>query len=666
MSLSVSARSDQGSHYLYGIDGLRAIAVLAVIVFHFQPGVLPGGFTGVDVFFLISGYVVSKSLVGMAQISFGKLLIKFYAKRLLRLYPALSVMLLCTALLQMLFVPASWLSSASLNTGMAAFFGLSNISLVWSSDGYFSPRVEFNPFAHTWSLAAEEQFYLLFPALLFPWITVSGRHGLIFRLARLVLPTLLFVSLFFSWKQSLSHPDQAYYLLPSRFWELASGAVLFLLHCHKKLLPTDTMQAESCIFGGLILITIGFIFADARAFPLPWAILPVCGAALIICGVASQPANTTIGYALFASRMMCYFGKLSYSLYLWHWPVIVFLRWTVGVTTQYVLLCAAIATLLASVFSYHVLEVLLRRRVEATVKSESHHLFAGGVAIVACAVLAFGIIKAQPYLSLSVTRDSSTWYPYPEQEVEKVQQADNGLSQRKLYVLGDSHAGAYRKMLSLLSSSQGVVVTEFSQAGCAIAGLIEPLKPGCEIFAHESVASILSQSAPGDIVFLASLRMQRMGDQWAVFNSDEMAHKNNSKSAGYVQVQALQQASQLIEILQKAGLVVIFDAPKPVFPSPPFRCADWFNHSNPICNGGLSVMRSVLLNRRQPVMQSLARLQLEHPGLVVWDSFPILCPSEICYAYDGNKPLFFDGDHLSGHGNRVLYPAFLSLLRTLS
>jgi len=664
MSLSDLPRADHDSHYLHGIDVLRAIAVLAVIVFHLKASALPGGFTGVDVFFLISGYVVSKSLIGMTQLSFGEMLQKFYVRRLFRLYPALLVMLLCTVLLQMLFVPASWLSSASLNTGLAAFFGLSNVALIWSNDGYFSPRVEFNPFAHTWSLAVEEQFYLLFPALLFPWIRSSDRHKLISQFARLFLPILLVLSLLFSWKQSLSAPAHAYYLLPSRFWELASGAALFLFHRHQRLLPNTSRQVDFCIWSGLTLVAIGLVFADANAFPFPWAVLPVCGAALAICGVAGLHDRAT-GNILFSNKVMRYIGKLSYSLYLWHWPVIVLLRWTVGVANQYIIVCAAIAILFVSMSSYHFLEIPLRKRIGATVKSESRYLLCGGIAIVACAALAFGIAKAQPYFSLSLTRDSGNWYPYPEQVVGKVRGVNSVLSQRRLYVLGDSHTGAYRKMLSMLSLKQGMAITEFSQAGCAIAGLIEPIKPECEDFTRRSVMHILSQSVPGDVVFLASLRMHRMGDQWAVFDSDEMARKIYSKSARYAQEQAVQEASQLIKSLQGAGLVVIIDAPKPIFPSPPFRCADWFNKNNPICSGGLSVPSRVLLNRRQSVMQSLVTLQQAHPGLVVWDPFPILCPGNVCYAYDGNKPLFFDGDHLSGHGNRVLYPAFLGLLQAL-
>lgn len=666
MFFIATSQSHQSYRYLHGVDGLRAIAVFAVILFHLQAAALPGGFTGVDVFFLISGYVVSKSLAGMSQSSFWLFLRKFYVNRVFRLYPALIGMLVIVTLLQVLFIPASWLSSASANAGVAAFFGLSNFALVWSSDGYFSPRVEFNPFTHTWSLAVEEQFYLLFPALFFPWIQPLSRNGLFSLAARLALPLLLFFSFLLCWRQTQSHPDQAYYLLPSRFWELASGAILFLLHRRQKLLPVSTLQIESCIWGGLILIALGFYFSDAQAFPFPWALVPVFGAALVISGVAAPQSNKTIGCRLLAGRLICYFGRLSYSLYLWHWPIIVLLRWTVGVENLYFLLGAAIATLIAGALSYHFLEVPLRRRVEIVVKSEAQRLFFGGVAILGFAVLALGIVKAQPYLSMSVTRNVNEWYPYAEEVKSEVRLAGNPLSQHRLYVLGDSHTGAYSKLLSLLSINHGIRVEKFSQAGCAIAGLIKPLAPECVDFARKSVEHILSQSVPGDVVLLASLRVNRLGDQWAAFDSSEIAAKQYGTKARYEQIQAVQEASQLIGRLQKAGLFIIIDAPKPIFASPPFRCADWFNRNNPICDGGLSISRSVLLDHRQPTMLSLAKLQKQYPDLIVWDPFPILCPGEICYAYDGETPLFFDGDHLSGHGNRVLYPALLAQLQALS
>lgn len=653
--------------YLPGIDGLRAIAVLAVILFHLHAPALPGGFSGVDVFFVISGYVVSKSLAATAKQGGLAFLTGFYARRLLRLYPALVAMLLGVTVLQTLFVPASWLSSASAHTGLAAFFGLSNLALLWFNDGYFSPRIEFNPFAHTWSLAVEEQFYLLFPALFLLWQRGESRRPAVRRGTRMLLPALLVLSVLLCWQQSRGQPQQAYYLLPSRFWELACGALLFRLHHGQQCLPASARQAASCILAGLLLIAAGFGLADPQAFPFPWAMLPVAGSALVICGVATPHAGHNAGQRLLANSGMRYLGRLSYSLYLWHWPLIVLLRWTVGMTSAYHWLLAVAATLLASMLSYHVLECPLRQRLASGSTSDARRVVLGGASVLACAVLALGVSKAQPYLSLSVTRDSSLWYPYPVVAATRTPAAAHSvLQQRRLYVLGDSHTGAYRTLLSLLSEQQGMMVRDFSQAGCAVAGLLTPQTPACTRFVEDSLAQILGQARPGDMVWLASLRVPRLSDQWTAFDAAMVAAQQHSQAAGQARAQAWDEAARHVERLQQAGLVVIIDAPKPVFPAPPFRCADWFNRHNPVCAGGLSLPRSQLLAHRQASMQALAKLQQAYPKLVVWDPFPILCPTQTCHAYDGARPLFFDGDHLSGHGNRVLYPALLQRLQAVA
>lgn len=147
--------------YIPAIDGIRAIAVLAVMVYHLNASWLPGGFAGVDVFFVISGYVVARSLAGRTNEPFGRFLLGFYSRRIRRIVPALLVCLLATTMLTILFIPESWLSSTTSQVGLYAFFGLSNFALVWFQDDYFSPRAEFNPFVHTWSLGVEEQFYSL-------------------------------------------------------------------------------------------------------------------------------------------------------------------------------------------------------------------------------------------------------------------------------------------------------------------------------------------------------------------------------------------------------------------------------------------------------------------------------------------------------------------------
>ncbi len=205
------------------IDGLRALAVLAVVVFHTNATWLPGGFTGVDLFFVVSGFVISQSLASRAQASLGAMLLDFYRRRVLRLLPALLVMLMATFVLSALFIPRAWRNEQFDQTGWAALVGFSNIVLAGQQDDYFSPGAELNPFLHTWTLGVEEQFYLVFPLLFFVWL--RGRER--WPGARWLLPALTMLSLAWAGWQARSAPASAFYLLPARFWELAAGALLY-------------------------------------------------------------------------------------------------------------------------------------------------------------------------------------------------------------------------------------------------------------------------------------------------------------------------------------------------------------------------------------------------------------------------------------------------------
>lgn len=187
----------------------------------------------------------------------------------------------------------------------------------------------------------------------------------------------------------------------------------------------------------------------------------------------------------------------------------------------------------------------------------------------------------------------------------------------------------------------------------------------CVTEVQHKLRQIVSQAQPGDIVFLASLRVLRLSDQFGRFPYEQVIAIRDSAEADAKRQRALEEASALIERLQAQGLQVIIDAPKPVFLAPAFRCADWFNRHNPICKQGLTMPRVELLEHRAAIMRSLKTLQMRFPELHIWDPFPLLCPSKTCLSFDGDQPLFFDADHLSAHGNRVLYPSFVSLVSRL-
>ena len=211
-------------NYRPEIDGLRAFAVLAVIINHFSKDILPGGYLGVDIFFVISGYVITSSLHGRYSQSFRDFISGFYERRIKRLVPALSVFVLIMSIGICLFNPEP---QDSLETGLAALFGLSNFSLLAQSTDYFAYSTELNIFTHTWSLGVEEQFYILFPLLV--WLSGFGQQAKNGSRNLFLLVGSLSIASFIGFIH-LNNNNQpaAYFMMPSRFWEMASGCLIFV------------------------------------------------------------------------------------------------------------------------------------------------------------------------------------------------------------------------------------------------------------------------------------------------------------------------------------------------------------------------------------------------------------------------------------------------------
>jgi peptidoglycan/LPS O-acetylase OafA/YrhL len=658
--------------YIPGIDGLRALAVLAVMLYHLDPRLLPGGFVGVDVFFVISGYVVSGSLARDMAAPPRAFVVGFYARRMRRIVPALVVCLLATTIASVLFVPEAWLSRTIDKTGLYAFFGVSNVALVRLDDGYFSPTAEFNPFTHTWSLAVEEQFYLVFPVLFFVWLRLGRQRTLAGLVAVGLMPLLLVASLAWAWWQTQRDPAAAFYLLPARFWELAAGAMLFQWQAGGRRLPSGGLGKHLCLLLGLLLVGGALIWSRRTAFPFPWALPAVAGALLTMAGLVAAGGGRPLIQRLLEMPVATHVGRMSYSLYLWHWPVYVLMRWTLGLESWWQCSLAVIASFLLAEVSYRFVETPVRRA-RWPRRRAGWQMAAAGVASLWLAWwLAGAAFAERPRLTLSATRDTRTWYPYAW---------PSGLPQladytgRTLFALGDSHAGAYATMLRMLSDQYGVTIRQHFTGGCPVGSLLKSAAdgapdcsapdcsaPDCSVVIERHLAEIEAAAAPGDIVLLASLRVPRLCDQFALLAPLEVEARQDTPQARERRAQSLQETSVLIERLQRRGLTVVIDAPKPVFGAPAFRCVSWFNRHNPICAEGLTMDRAALLAHREPVMASLRTLASRYPHLHIWDPFPVLCGTARCSALDGDKPLFFDGDHLSAYGNRMLYPAFRGLV----
>jgi peptidoglycan/LPS O-acetylase OafA/YrhL len=701
----MSSRSTESSptvaDYRADVDGLRAVAVISVMLYHLNATWLPGGFVGVDIFFVISGFVVSASLAHAPRDRFHRFVAFFYARRLARIGPALVLVLIASALAATLVIPRAWLSEFNERTALFAFVGLSNWILQSNADTYFAPRAEFNPYTHTWSLGVEEQFYLVFPFLFFAWVKLH-EHTPGRRVATALFALLGIASLAACIYATTHAPATAFYSIFCRFWELAVGCLLYQCSAWPGLLER---QHRTVVFSilpwlGAVAITVTFAYSDASAFPWFWAVPPVLGAACLIGG---DRANTNHPLRrLLAHPLVTWIGKRSYSLYLWHWPVFVVLRWTIGIDDALTRTLGLTLSFALAAISYRWVELPIRHSSSLLRRPAIVRIAILLVMIAAGWWLTAKIFVKHSSLSLStVSRNAEEWYVGRQMPAKLLFATEHprrcevtlayrfvaggqvisylptkcsegaALSSRQLSVVGDSHATSYMPMFDKLSAETGIRVVVYTFPGCGYLDLRLPMNvgrgPGCSEFARAATLDIAGTAKSGDAVLLASLRLPRFADQWASFVESEVLAAAQSDLAKKWLQDARAEAAQLLQPLFNAGIVVLFDAPKPVFKSPAFRCADTFNALNPICRGGLQQPREALEKLRAPVVENLRVLAAQFPQVRLWDPFPALCPSETCDAMDSGHPLFFDGDHLSAYGNAKLYPEFRDLIvRTIS
>ena len=312
------------------IQGIRAVAVLLVILNHIAPSALTGGYVGVDVFFVVSGYLITSLLVAEAARSGRISLAGFYARRARRIIPAATVVTIATAVVSLLTLPLLRTQTILTDAVWATLFA-ANIRLALTGTDYFAQGQPPSPLRHYWSLAVEEQFYLVWPLLLLGCLALlhrrGGRQGAsLSRVAGVLIGAVIVVSIAWSVWSTRESPVTAYFSSFARGYELAIGAACALL---PRALPLPPAVRQAVALAGLAAIAASaVVYTEATAFPGVAALLPVLGtAALIVAGEGG--AHTVVGRGL-ALRPLVVVGDWSYSLYLWHWPVIVLLRSNLG------------------------------------------------------------------------------------------------------------------------------------------------------------------------------------------------------------------------------------------------------------------------------------------------------------------------------------------------
>jgi peptidoglycan/LPS O-acetylase OafA/YrhL len=502
--------------------------VVAVIINHFSDSLLPSGYLGVDIFFVISGFVITASLVRQQSKNCFDFLVGFYFRRVKRLIPALVVFVGVVGGSICLFDPTPELS---LKTGASSLLGLSNLYLLRHSTDYFAQSTALNPFTHTWSLGVEEQFYFLFPLMVwFSGITRSatiGSRRLLMASALLAVASLAaFVVLY------PNERSAAYFLMPTRFWELGAGCLLFLGLKHANHATRLLKNGPS------LLATAGL--AGVLFAPLSWAVPATVAAVLLAAVLIASLRPGTAAFAFFANRNVAYVGRTSYSLYLWHWGVLSLSRWTIGIDWWLAPFQIALMVLLA-VISYRFVETPLRRSVWSA--SPLLSIGAGLTASAgACALLLVVSmtsggrlylgnlleIPTPPHLERTWWADLKTGQYLEHCHVEGKYSAallDDCLdvppgNDGTVYLIGDSHARNYLPALRKLFTEHSTAY--LTMGGCAFhptammpAYLNQEGRLNCALYVEETAEYLLQKVRSGDLVFVGQ-RLYKLPERQTV------------------------------------------------------------------------------------------------------------------------------------------------------
>ncbi|WP_085653953.1 MULTISPECIES: acyltransferase family protein [unclassified Pseudomonas] len=636
------------------IDGLRALAVIPVVLFHFGFSTFSGGFVGVDVFFVISGFLITTILfreISAQRFSF----IDFWARRARRIIPALSVVMLVTLALGWLLLTAKDFAELGRTVRYQSLF-ISNI-LFMREDGYFQPASDLKPLLHTWSLAVEEQYYIFFPLLM----AVLIRY---FRHWRWMLFAVLLVSFGLNIANIEHKPEFTFFSLPTRAWELLCGAMLAVIPAPKQAVRPWLYQAVGLAGLAAVLVAV-FTFDKSTVFPGWAALLPVLGTTALIWSGAQGASLTG---RLLSLRPLVWVGLLSYSLYLWHWPVFVYANAISIDGIQPVEAIGWIALALGLAWlSLRYIELPFR---EKRLLASRNAVLAGGLAAIVALVATGSAIRSADGVPQRLTgkaleyAQSREWRAgqmkcmlvTQDKELDKacLVGGNEDVPATQLF-WGDSHAAALLPAIENNARREGRPVWLYSMSACPPILSDDP-RQRCKDFNEQTMERVRSLGIK-DVVLASNWSLyvygREDGDKKVLLNSQDDTVQAEQRMAAALKAR--------VAALRATGAQVW------LFKEVPLQRKGAINRLTSLARIGRSAE-----GLGRPLEEHLARqhflsrlfesMSAADPGVHVIDPTPLMCSNGVCSIEVNGHSQYKDEDHLSDAGSSRLSPLFAPLL----
>lgn len=656
MPTNLSSHGDSMG-YRRDIDSLRAFAIIPVVLFHAGLGFIPGGFVGVDIFFVISGFLISKIIIREVWDGHFSIL-KFYERRARRIIPALIAVVGATMIFGwIVFKPEE--VDAMGKSAIAAIGFSSNIWFWKSALEYFAPAVEAAPLLHTWSLAVEEQFYILFPLLILAIHRYVPKH-----LGKIIIAATL-LSFLLSAYAVYWRPSATFYLLPTRAWELGIGTLLAIYSTRIRLAP-GFLRETIAILGLILLVYPLFFYSKSMPFPGWTALAPCLGAAILI-ALGHGQHTRTLSFMQWGS--LVFIGKISYSLYLVHWPIAVFTKYLSNKSTlSYPMALAVIsASIVCAIISWRFIEQPFRNQKASTFRILAYSGGAMGLVVaLAICVVSFdswkfrlttqqqAIVDAANDRALTPTNCTPLWMEFG---MCPIGAANDTSKPYDFALLGDSHALSISSEVdeaARIAGKSGLMTNMICPPLTGVSRLIEPR---CTDFTDASIKEILARSDIKTVILHA---------RWAYYESgtDVDGRADNEKYNLLLVRDAQDRAGnnpheiferglrRTVEQLVASGrnVVIIEGVPEVGWNVPnALILKERWGISPP------AVPSTDTVRKRQAGARSVFDQFRGHPRVRLIDPIPAMCGDDVCRVELGGVAAYYDDNHLTKSAAKSIF-----------